>query len=56
MKIVVLQIKPKLCMDKEEFYQAIEEGVQKALQFNPEIIVFPEALGLWMSMMKPYGV
>jgi predicted amidohydrolase len=57
MKIAIAQIKPKLCLNKEEFYFAIENIIESITQeHNPDLILLPESLGLWMSMMKPVSL
>lgn len=56
MKVAVLQVKPKLCLNKKEFYSTIDNLIQTTVsKHNPDLILFPESLGLWMSMMRPIG-
>lgn len=54
MRVCVYQAKPRLCMTSKEFEERIEDVVGRMKEYHsPDLIIFPECLGLWMCMMKP---
>lgn len=53
MRVVAYQAKPKLCLSKESFVDEIDRIVgELKREYSPDLIVFPEALGLWMCMLR----
>ena len=54
MKVLVYQAKPRLCLTSEAFIGAIDEIVGRLKsEHSPDLIIFPECMGLWMCMMEP---
>lgn len=53
MKVAVLQARPKLCWSKAEFVSEIDRIVEETcLSHRPDLIVFPECMGLWLIGME----
>ncbi len=53
MKVALAQTKPKLCLTEEAFVDVIDEIVGDIVrEEKPDLIVFPESLGLWLCMMN----
>lgn len=55
MNFIVSQVKPKLCYTKEDFIDIIDEKISKIVSEYPsvDLILFPEAIGLWLCVMEP---
>ena len=54
MKVLVYQAKPRLCLTAEEFMVTIDDIVRRLKkEYDPDLIIFPECLGLWMCLMQP---
>jgi len=55
MKFIVAQVKPKLCYTKQDFINVIDQKIGKIIEEYPnvDLILFPEALGLWLCVMEP---
>lgn len=55
MNFVVAQVSPVLCLNSKDFIQAIDGKIKEIINEYPgtDLILFPEALGLWMCMMQP---
>jgi len=55
MKYVVAQVHPVLCLNKQAFIDAIDTKVSSIIEETGpvDLIIFPEALGLWMCLMTP---
>lgn len=55
MDFIVAQVSPVLCSTREKFISVIDEKISNIIKKEGDIdlIIFPEALGLWMSLMKP---
>lgn len=55
MKFVISQVSPELCLTKEDFISVIDKKIYNIVKKHKgvDLIVFPEALGLWMCMMQP---
>ena len=53
MKVALAQTKPQLCLSEEAFVDAIDDVVGEIVREDkPDLIVFPESLGLWICMMN----
>lgn len=53
MKVAVLQASPRLCWSKAEFVAEIDRIVgETCLSHHPDLIVFPECMGLWLVGME----
>lgn len=55
MNFVVAQVSPRLCSTRQKFIDVIDEKISNIIkkEGDVDLIIFPEALGLWMSLMKP---
>jgi len=53
MKVAILQVEPKMCWSRAEFVAEIDRIVEDAcLAHDPDLIVFPECMGLWLVGME----
>lgn len=53
MKVAVLQAEPRMCWSKAEFVAEIDRIVgDTCLTHEPDLIVFPECMGLWLMGME----
>jgi len=54
MKIAVYQARPRLCLSPDDFIKTIDDIVGTLVEeHHPDLISFPECIGLWMCMMRP---
>ena len=55
MEFIVSQVKPQLCLTKQHFIDIIDYKIKKIIKDKgkPDLIIFPESLGLWMCLMRP---
>ena len=58
MRVVLAQCDPKCCETAGEFVTAIDDFVAGAKRAHPDVdlVVFPEALGMWMCLMEPVSL
>lgn len=54
MKFIVAQVAPQICLTKEDFIAVIDKKIKEITeQQEIDMVLFPEALGLWLCLMEP---